>query len=61
LAEAEEQGVSGGDLTPFLLSRMAQQSEGATLRANIGLLENNAQVAAEVAASIAQAQKGRMK
>jgi pseudouridine-5'-phosphate glycosidase len=52
LSEAEAQRIAGRDLTPFLLSRMAQQSEGATLRANIGLLENNARVAAEIAASI---------
>ena len=52
LSEAEVQRVSGRDLTPFLLSRMAQQSEGATLRANIGLLENNARVAAEISHEI---------
>jgi pseudouridine-5'-phosphate glycosidase len=49
LGEAERSGVSGRELTPFLLSRMAQQSGGATLRANIALLENNARVAAEIA------------
>jgi pseudouridylate synthase len=52
LSEADAQGVSGRDLTPFLLSRMAQESKGATLRANIGLLENNARVAAEIATSV---------
>jgi pseudouridylate synthase len=49
LAEAEGNGIKGRELTPFLLSRMAQQSEGATLKANIALLENNARVAAEIA------------
>jgi pseudouridine-5'-phosphate glycosidase len=49
LTEAERQSVAGRELTPFLLSRMAQQSGGATLRANIALLENNAGVAAEIA------------
>ena len=49
LAEAKRSAVSGRDLTPFLLSRMAQQSDGATLRANIALLENNARVAAQIA------------
>ena len=49
LAEAERTEIGGRDLTPFLLSRMAQQSDGATLRANIALLENNARVAAEIA------------
>jgi pseudouridine-5'-phosphate glycosidase len=49
LREAESQQVAGRDLTPFLLSRMAQASEGATLKANIALLEHNARVAAQVA------------
>ncbi|HZI88769.1 MAG TPA: pseudouridine-5'-phosphate glycosidase [Pyrinomonadaceae bacterium] len=50
--EAEKSRVGGRELTPFLLSRMAQQSEGATLKANIALLENNARVAAEVASAL---------
>lgn len=54
LAEAERSRVGGRDLTPFLLSRMAQQSEGATLRANIALLENNGRVAAEIARALVQ-------
>lgn len=49
LAEAERNGVGGRELTPFLLSQMAQRSEGATLRANIALLENNVRVASEIA------------
>lgn len=53
LAEAEEQKISGGDLTPFLLARMSEHSKGATLRANIALLENNARVAAQIACAIA--------
>jgi len=52
LAEAERLQIGGRELTPFLLSRMAQQSAGATLKANIALLENNARVAAEIAAAI---------
>jgi pseudouridine-5'-phosphate glycosidase len=52
LAEAEKQSVGGRELTPFLLSRMAEQSAGATLRANIALLENNARVAAEIALAL---------
>ena len=52
LAEAERQRISGRDLTPFLLARMAGQSAGATLRANIALLENNARVAAQIAGAL---------
>jgi len=52
LAEAERSQVGGRELTPFLLSRMAQQSGGTTLTANIALLENNARVAAEIAGAL---------
>ncbi|MGH9905966.1 MAG: pseudouridine-5'-phosphate glycosidase [Pyrinomonadaceae bacterium] len=52
LSEAEVDGIIGRDLTPFLLSRMAEQSQGATLRANIALLENNARVAADIALAL---------
>ncbi|HEX5703777.1 MAG TPA: pseudouridine-5'-phosphate glycosidase [Pyrinomonadaceae bacterium] len=52
LAEAEREQVAGRDLTPFLLARMAEQSAGATLRANIALLENNARVAAQIARAL---------
>jgi pseudouridylate synthase len=49
LVEAECQRMAGRDLTPFLLAQMSEKSEGATLRANIALLENNARVAAQIA------------
>lgn len=52
LREAEKSRIGGRELTPFMLSRMAGQSRGATLQANIALLENNARVGAEVAAAL---------
>jgi pseudouridine-5'-phosphate glycosidase len=52
LGEAEREEISGRELTPFLLSRMAERSGGLTLRANIALLANNARVAAEVAIAL---------
>lgn len=52
LEQAERNGVKGSDVTPFLLSRMAEQSSGATLRTNIALLENNARVAAMIASEL---------
>lgn len=52
LQNAERSGIAGRELTPFLLTRMAERSSGATLRANIALLENNARVAAEVAVAL---------
>ena len=58
LKEADSEGVRGRELTPFLLSRMAQTSEGATLRANIALLENNARVAAQIARAVFSGETG---
>jgi pseudouridine-5'-phosphate glycosidase len=52
LREAERRGVVGRALTPFLLSRMSERSEGATLGANIALLETNVRVAAEIAVAL---------
>jgi pseudouridine-5'-phosphate glycosidase len=52
LTEAQESGIRGKDLTPFLLSTLARLSNGATLEANIALLENNAGVAAEIAVAL---------
>ena len=53
LNDAEKANITGRELTPFLLARMSERSGGATLRANIGLLENNARVAAKIACAIA--------
>lgn len=49
LVDAEKSHITGRDLTSFLLARMALLSEGATLRANIALLEDNARVSARIA------------
>ena len=54
LADAEASNITGRDVTPFLLARMAELSKGATLRANLALLENNARVAAQIASELSQ-------
>jgi pseudouridine-5'-phosphate glycosidase len=57
LEQAEREKIAGRDVTPFLLARMAERSEGATLRANIALLENNARVAAQISSAVARASR----
>jgi pseudouridylate synthase len=54
LEDASSAAIGGRELTPFLLARMAEVSEGATLRANIALLENNARVAADIARALSE-------
>lgn len=53
LMEAEKDAIRGKELTPFLLSQMSELSSGATLRANLSLLRNNALVAAQIAKAMA--------
>ncbi len=50
--EMAAESVRGAALTPFLLARMNELTRGATLRANIALLKNNARVAAGVAQAL---------
>jgi pseudouridine-5'-phosphate glycosidase len=49
---AEDAHVHGGALTPFLLARLAELTEGATLRANRALVLANARLAARVAVAL---------
>jgi len=52
LEEADVQGVSGAATTPFLLARVSQLTGGESLQANLALLRQNAQVAAQVATAM---------
>jgi pseudouridylate synthase len=54
IAEAEAQGIHGKHVTPFLLKRLAEITEGKSLKANIALVMNNAKVAADIAVAYAQ-------
>jgi pseudouridylate synthase len=58
-ADAAAAAVRGKDVTPFLLRRLAERSEGATVTVNRRLLEGNALLAAEVAAAIAAQRERR--
>ncbi|MFB2532898.1 pseudouridine-5'-phosphate glycosidase [Paracoccus sp. p3-h83] len=55
VSEAEAQGIGGKAVTPFLLSRIFDLTEGASLRANIALVLNNARLAAQIAAALVAA------
>jgi len=52
-AAAERRGISGKELTPFLLERIAEETGGASLRANVALLKSNARLAAAIACAYA--------
>ncbi|MCB9140067.1 MAG: pseudouridine-5'-phosphate glycosidase [Caldilineaceae bacterium] len=50
--EAAELGLRSAQVTPFLLSRLAELTGEASLRANLALLRNNARVAARIAVAL---------
>ena len=52
--EAEDSGVTGKDLTPWLLARLARLSDGKTVETNLALLEDNARLAARVAVALSE-------
>jgi pseudouridylate synthase len=51
-AEALAAGIIGADVTPFLLKRLAELTHGATLTANLALLEHNAVIGAQIARAL---------
>ena len=53
-AAARRGGASGGDVTPAVLTALAEVTGGAVVQANIALAESNAAVAAEIAVALAQ-------
>ncbi len=55
LREAEAQGIAAKAVTPFLLARIFELTEGRSLKANIALVLNNARLGAAIAAEIARA------
>lgn len=44
VAEADEKGIRGKDSTPFLLAKIVELTEGASLKTNIELVYNNAKL-----------------
>lgn len=52
LAEVEKRGITGKDVTPFLLDWFHRESEGVTLTANVRIVLRNADLAARVAAAL---------
>lgn len=52
LAEAQQQGVKGKAVTPFLLARIKELTGGRSLTTNIALVKHNAQVGAHLAVAL---------
>jgi pseudouridylate synthase len=54
IAEADVSGIAGPALTPWLLARVAELTNGASIRANTALIVNNAGIAGGIAVRIAE-------
>ncbi|MGZ9812477.1 pseudouridine-5'-phosphate glycosidase [Pseudoroseicyclus sp. H15] len=54
LGEAENQRINRKAVTPFLLQRIFELTNGASLTANIALVKNNARLAAEIAGELSR-------
>jgi pseudouridine-5'-phosphate glycosidase len=52
LVDARAAGIRGAAVTPFLLAAVQQATQGRSLRANLGLLEANAALAADIAVAL---------
>ncbi len=53
LADCAERGITGKDITPYLLGRIVEITGGASLRTNIALVRNNARLGAALAVAFA--------
>ena len=53
LADCDAAGITGAAITPFVLGRIGEATDGRSVPANLALAENNARVAAQIAAAIA--------
>lgn len=56
--EADKRGLVGKEVTPFLLGRVSELTDGRSREANTALLYNNARVAAEIAAALCKHGRG---
>ena len=57
LKEAQKEKIIGKDITPFLLKRISELTQGQSLAANKALIFNNAKVGALIAKAYSQLQK----
>ena len=54
MAMADEAGVKGKNITPFLLAHIVELTGGNSLKTNIQLAYNNARAAAQIAVELAK-------
>ncbi|XP_062472438.1 uncharacterized protein LOC134162535 isoform X2 [Pezoporus occidentalis] len=61
LSEARSKGITGKELTPFMLRRLSELTDGKSLDSNLALIQNNARVGSGIAVALSKLQKARRK
>ncbi|XP_054049404.1 uncharacterized protein LOC128906325 isoform X2 [Rissa tridactyla] len=61
LSEARSKGITGKELTPFMLQKINELTDGRSLESNLALIQNNARVGSCIAVALSKLQKARRK
>ncbi|KAK2517522.1 pseudouridine-metabolizing bifunctional protein C1861.05-like [Columba livia] len=61
LSEARSKGITGKELTPFMLQKINELTDGKSLDSNLALIQNNARVGSCIAVALSRLQKARRK
>ncbi|NXA10784.1 YOW5 protein, partial [Sapayoa aenigma] len=61
LSEARSKGITGKEVTPFLLQKLTELTDGKSLDSNLALIQNNAKVGSCIAVALSKLQKSRRK
>ncbi|XP_064011573.1 uncharacterized protein LOC135181955 isoform X2 [Pogoniulus pusillus] len=61
LSEARSKGITGKEVTPFLLQKISELTDGKSLDSNLALIQNNARVGSCIAVALSKLQKARRK
>ncbi|XP_051237841.1 uncharacterized protein zgc:136858 isoform X1 [Dicentrarchus labrax] len=54
VTEASGKSITGRDVTPFILQKVNEMTEGKSLQANIALIHNNAKVGSQIACALSR-------
>lgn len=54
IKEADEQKISGAKITPFMLKRVNELTNGESSASNVELIKNNANLAAKIAVALSK-------
>ncbi|KAJ7410526.1 pseudouridine-metabolizing bifunctional protein C1861.05-like isoform X1 [Willisornis vidua] len=61
LSEARSKGITGKEVTPFLLQKLTELTDGKSLDSNLALIQNNAKVGSCIAVALSKLQKAKRK